>query len=398
MDSDSVDIRANAIVQSVQGLESPQETFAELVPLRLRRHGDIVSLFNRDDIVKINRHPSVLGQGGSGGTLGAERPTIPNETDGAEHKMWRHLLDPMFSTRRIQRFEGAIRRLAGELIDTFIDDGEVELCSRFCTPLPAEIFVDMLGAPREDLQFFIDFNEGIIRPAGTTLEEIMENVGKAGARMVEYVHALVAERRKNPTPRDDMIGEFLAARIDGEPLSDLDLHTIIYTMLLAGLDTVGSTFTLVFAWLARHPDERQKLIDDASLLPGALEDIMRYQTPVPTVQRYATEDIDLGGGEVIKAGDQIQTMLASANLDPDAFPEPMSVDFQRGNRDHLVFASGTHRCLGAALARLELRVAVEEFHRRIPNYWVKPGDDIQYNNITIRRAYHLPLAFERAGG
>ena len=109
----------------------------------------------------------------------------------------------------------------------------------------------------------------------------MENVGKAGARMVEYVHALVAERRKNPTPRDDMISEFLAARIDGEPLSDLDLHTIIYTMLLAGLDTVGSTFTLVFAWLARHPDERQKLIDDPSLLPGALEDIMRYQTPVP---------------------------------------------------------------------------------------------------------------------
>jgi len=398
MDSDSVDIRANAIVQSVQGMACPQERYAELLPLRLRRQGNIVSLFTHDDITKINRHPGVLGQGGAGGTLGAERPTIPNETDGAEHKMWRELLNPMFTARRIQRFEPAIRQLAGELIDSFVDEGEVELCQRFCTPLPAEIFVNMLGAPRADLQFFIDFNEGIIRPAGNSLDEIMDNVRKIGAKMVEYVYDLMAERRKDTTPRDDLISELFAARINGEPLSDLDLNTIIYQMLLAGLDTVGSTMTLVFAWLARHPEERQHLVQNPALIPGAIEDITRVESPVPTVQRYATEDIDLGGGEMIQAGDQIQTMLASGNLDPDSFPDPLRVDFGRNKRDHLVFASGTHVCLGAALARLELRTAVDELHRRIPSYRVKPGDEILYNNITIRRAYHLPLAFERAGG
>ena len=393
MEDDSVDIRANAIVQSVQGMECPQGRYAELVPLRLRRQGNLVSVFNRDDIVKINRHPGMLGQGGSGGTLGADRTMIPNETDGAEHKMWRQLLDPMFSIQRLQRFEPAIRGFANDLIDSFIDDGEVELCSRFCTLLPAETFVTLLGAPRQDLQFFIDFNEGIIRPPGETLDEIMANVRKAGSEMVAYVYRLMAERRKDPTPHDDMINEFFAAEVDGAPLSDLDLNTIIYSMLLAGLDTVGSTFTLVFAWLARHPEARQRLVDNPALMPQALEDIMRYETPVPTVQRYATEDIDLGDGAVIKAGDQIQAMLASAHMDPTAYPEPMEVDLARPGRDHLVFASGTHRCLGAALARLELKVAVEEFHRRIPSYAVKPGDEIRYNNITIRRAYHLPLIF-----
>ena len=221
----------------------------------------------------------------------------------------------------------------------------------------------------------------------------MANVRKTGSEMVAYVYRLMAERRKDPTPHDDMINEFFAAEVNGAPLSDLDLNTIIYSMLLAGLDTVGSTFTLVFAWLARNPEARQRLVDNPSLIPQALEDIMRYETPVPTVQRYATEDIDLGDGEVIKAGDQIQAMLASAHMDPTAYPEPMEVDLERPGRDHLVFASGTHRCLGAALARLELKVAVEEFHRRIPSYAVKPGDEIRYNNITIRRAYHLPLVF-----
>ena len=164
--------------------------------------------------------------------------------------------------------------------------------------------------------------------------------------------------------------------------------------MFAGLDTVTSSMSCTFAWLAQHPAERQRLVEDKSLIPAAVEEIMRYESPVPSGMRYADrEDIDLGDGLIIHKGEAMHPIWAAANVDPDAFEDPLTVDFGR-RPNHIVFASGLHRCLGSHLARLEMRLAVEELLARIPDYTVPPGEELVYNNISVRNVTYLPIAFK----
>ena len=149
-------------------------------------------------------------------------------------------------------------------------------------------------------------------------------------------------------------------------------------------------------WLARHPAERDRLVADPSLLPSAIEELMRVHTPVLAGSRHATADFEIGGVEV-KAGDQLTVVWAAADMDPDVFPEPTPVDFERPNNRHIAFASGFHRCLGSHLARLELRVAMETLHRRIPDYRLDPNRPPGYQNAApVRCVDPLPLVFTPA--
>lgn len=390
------DFRNSSITNAVQGQECPQLRYAEhAAGTRVSYVDGVTNLFRWEDITRINRHPAVLGQGGSGVTLGSERPLIPNDIDGPIHARWRSLLDPMFAPRVVAKWEAAFRALAGELIDRFIDDGQAELNSVYCTPLPSRMFLNILGARAEDLPFFLEFKEGVLRPAGDTAEEVIADSNKAGAKLNEFFRAMLAERRAEAAPRDDYIGALMSAEIDGRPLTGEEITDILYVMMLAGLDTVTATLTLIFAWLARHPEVRQRLVDDPSLIPGAVEELMRLETPVPANNRHATSDIDLGDGLVIRKGEAMHCLLAAANLDAVAFPDPLTVDIDRPRHRHITFASGTHRCLGSHLARLELRVAIEELHKRIPEYHITEGDPPHYHNVVIRMATRLPLTFTR---
>jgi cytochrome P450 len=146
-------------------------------------------------------------------------------------------------------------------------------------------------------------------------------------------------------------------------------------------------------WLARHPDERDRLVADPSLLPGAIEEMMRVQTPVVAGSRHATAPFELGGVEV-EAGDELRVVWAAANMDPDVFRDPATVDFGRPDNRHIAFASGFHRCLGSHLARMEIRVALGELHRRIPDYRLDPDRAPGYlNNAAVRCVSPLPLVF-----
>ncbi|MET7924360.1 cytochrome P450 [Streptomyces sp. NPDC005349] len=390
------DVRLSSLMAEVRDMSSPQQLYRDKTRVRAERIDGAVHLYRHQDITAVNRHPAVLGNGGAGGTFATGTPLIPLEIDGADHAKWRRLLDPMFSPKQVKRLEGAVRTRARELIDGFAGQGQVELYSRFCVPLPCLTFLNLIGAPVEDLDFFLAFKDGVIHPEGDTAEEIDANMASAGAKLYGYFADLLAERRRSEA-RDDVIGALLVAEVDGRRATDDELLNILFLLMFAGLDTVTASLSCMFAWLATHPAEREKIVKEPALIPSVVEELLRHESPVPSGQRYATESIDLGDGLVIEAGEAIHAVWAAANVDSDAFPDPLKVDFERQRHTHIAFASGTHRCLGSHLARLELRLALEEFHRRIPDYEVTPDDGIRYANIAVRAAQYLPLTLPSKG-
>ncbi len=193
-------------------------------------------------------------------------------------------------------------------------------------------------------------------------------------------------------PGDDLIGGFITAEVDGQTLTREDVIDITFLLVLAGLDTVAASLSCIVDWLARHPDQRQRLLDDPAVLPAAIEELMRFETPVVAGGRYATADFELAG-EQIRAGDEITVCWAAANLDDDGFGHPLEVDFDRVAKRHIAFASGFHRCLGSHLARMELTVILTALHERIPDYALDPDREPGYNNTAIRTVDPLPLVF-----
>ncbi|MET0703041.1 MAG: cytochrome P450 [Mycobacterium sp.] len=388
------DPRLSAFTQSVADMANPQKIYHDKAAnVRAERIDGVVHLYRQADIVAINRHPAVLGTGGRGGSFGHDGKLIPLEIDGSDHKKWRRLLDPMFSPKQVVRLEDSVRGLARELIDKFAEEGKADLAEDFSVPLPCLTFLRLLGAPVEDLDFFLEFKDGVIHPKGDTMEEQGEHMAAAGAKLMGYFNDFLAKRRAAPEKGDDVIGALLTAEVDGEPLNEFDLLNILFLFMFAGLDTVTSSMSCTFAWLAQHPDELKRLVDDPSLIPAAVEEIMRYESPVPSGMRYADDEIDLGDGLVIHKGEAMHPIWAAGNVDPNAYPDPLTVDFSR-RPNHIVFASGTHRCLGSHLARLEMRLAVEEMLKRIPTFSIAPDEKLIYDNVAVRNVVYLPIVFE----
>ena len=205
-----------------------------------------------------------------------------------------------------------MRGLANDLIDGFAGDGRVELYNTFCEPLPSMVFLTLLGLPLDDLDFLIWFKNGIIRPTDD------DHRVTANTKMIEYLYAELDRREARGEPGDDLIGGFITAEVDGEILTREDVIDITFLLVLAGLDTVAASLSCIVDWLARHPDQRQRLLDDPTILPAAIEELMRFETPVVAGGRYATADFVLGD-EQINAGDEITVCWAAANLDADGF-------------------------------------------------------------------------------
>jgi cytochrome P450 len=348
----------------------------------LTRHEDIVAVTKRRDVHSMDPDTAAV----VALSLGAGRPLIPLMLDGEQHTKYRKLLDPLFAPKQVARLEPVIRKLAESLIDEFVADGAVDLFAAFCEPLPSQIFLSQLGLPLDDVPFLLWVKNGIIRPSDD------EHRTSAGPKLVEYLDAELDRREASATQQDDLIGGFLSAFVDGTGLTHEDVIDITFLLVLAGLDTVTASLSLMVDWLARNPAERDRLVADPSLLPAAIEELMRVHTPVVAGSRHATADFEIAGAQV-KAGDDIRVVWAAADMDPALFPEPTQVDFARPNNRHIAFASGFHRCLGSHLARLELRVALETLHRRIPDYRPDPDGTPGYLNGGIRCVDPLPLVF-----
>ncbi len=353
---------------------------------------DMMLITRHDDVMWALRNPEVFSSNMDAIDIGNVRPLIPLQVDPPEHVKFRRLLDPLFAPREVEKLERAVRSLVSDLIDEFVDAGECEFNAAVAIPLPCTVFLRLMGLPLDDLDLFLRFKDGIIRPDAKDMDERRTMARATGQEIYTYFEQVIAARRERP--EDDLLSGFLSAEVDGVVLTTEDILDISYLFLLAGLDTVTASLGCAVAYLAAHPDRQQALRDDPSLIPAAVEELLRWETPVPGVPRVTTRDVEMAG-TTIPAGQAVTCLLATANTDADEFPEPETVDFDRAANRHVAFGGGVHRCLGSHLARLEMRVALEELHRRVPVYSVADGETPVYS-MGIRAVEYLPLEWTTA--
>ncbi len=377
----------------------PQRLFAEAIDQNPRpiRWEQGVAFFRYADILEATRNPAIISNDPVTGIptgMGSEEPLIPLNLDGEEHRKFRRLLDPLFAPRAVAALEPRIAELANDLIDSFIEEGRVEFHDQFAVPLPGTIFLSLFGLPLEDLDFLEECKDGCIKTGASDVAEMNRLGVLAGNRLREYLQAELDRREKMSEQPDDLLTTLMTFEVDGHRLTRSQVLNVAHLFVIAGLDTVSASLTCIVGWLARHLAEQQQLIADPSGLPAAIEELMRFENPVLTGgPRYATRDTEIAGVPIRK-GDKIDVCWTTANLDPEHFPEPLTVDFHRAGNRHIAFASGIHRCLGSHLARLELRTAIDAFHRRVSSYAIAPGEEPVYSHEGVRAATYLPLVFE----
>ncbi len=335
------------------------------------------------------KHPEIFSSGMEAVAIGNKVPLIPLQIDPPQHVKYRKLLDPLFSRKKARELEPEIRDLANRFIDEFVDKGECEFNQAFAIPFPCTVFLKLMGLPLDELALFLELKDGIIRPEATDPEERKKMINETGERIHAYFEQAIDERTKKPG--DDLFSYFLQAEIEGERLTRDEIHGICYLFLLGGLDTVTASLGCGISYLAQHPDQRRKLIEDPSIMETAVEELLRWETPVGGVARVIVQDTVLGGVELHK-GDTCAISLGSANTDEHGFPHADEVDFGRRVNPHFAFGGGQHKCLGSHLARTELRVAFAEIHKRMPEYSIKPGETPRYSP-AIREVQYLPLVW-----
>ena len=348
-----------------------------------------------EDVVWALRHPEIFSSEiDMRVMLGNERPMIPQQIDPPAQVRYRKVLDLQFSRQRMQALEPELRRHANELIDGFIDQGACEFDAAFAVPLPCRAFLSLMGLPQEDLALFLELKDGIIRPPVPPMDLIAagEFRIKTGKRIYAYFEDVIAARRASP--KDDIITYLTQVEIDGQKLSQHEILDICYLFLLGGLDTVTSTLGCSFAFLSTNPTHRQRVAAGGdNVISNAIEELLRWETPVAIVPRLLRQDVTIGD-VLLHAGDMVNLLIGAANVDHDEFPEAMKVDFDRERNRHIAFGAGPHRCLGSHLARMELRAALEEWHRRIPEYELKAGETPRVS-YGIREVLYLPLVWQR---
>src|ERR1700757_4662009 len=379
------------IDQASMGLAEPQPMYKALRESSpVFRSPSSVVLSRLADIEMVLKNTELFSSNMDAVDLGNVRPLIPLQIDPPEHAKYRRILDPLFTPREMARREPRVPELVNEMIDRFADRGECDFHAEFAVPLPCTVFLQLLGLPLKDLDQFLEWKDGVIRPEGDSgLDRRHETSAGMAQQIYDYFDRAIDDHIASP--RDDVLSAMIAAEGGGQALSREELLGIWLLFLLPGLDTVTDSLDCFFVYLARHPDHRHQLVEQPDVLPSAIEEMLRWETPVPGVVRVATEDVEVGGCPISK-GERISPLLGAANTDPAEFPDPELVDFRRNPNRHRAFGGGPHRCLGSHLARMELRVALREFHRRIPDYEIKPGTELTYT-ASLRSVESLPLAF-----
>ena len=363
------------LLAGIHGQPSPQPEYARLAERAAVDDlgGGVCLVWRLDDIRYLTRHPAVE-QGFK--FLGSDRPAIPLGLDGERHLDYRRLLNPVFTPTRVAVLADKVRAQADELIDAFISKGHVDAFSEWCEPLPSTIFLSIMGLPMADRDDFLKFKNIALsnHALDASQEERVAFANEAVQWIQDYLNRDLDAREREAQPRDDMIGWLVNSEVDGQRLSRSDLLDVLGVLMLAGLDTVTSSLGCFLHFFACHPMHRAQIVADPDLIPSAVEELMRFESPVAASYRLVREAITLPSGAVLPADTLACVSWAAANLDATAFPDPLTVDLARKHNPHVGFASGPHRCLGSHLARLELQIALRAWHDRIPEYSLAPGE------------------------
>jgi cytochrome P450 len=311
---------------------------------------------------------------------------VPIELDPPEHTPYRQLLSKPLSADNVAKLEDDIRALCVGLVEEQAGKGSCDYLRDFALRFPTRMFLTLMGLPVERTDEYVACAHTMLH----TLRDDDPDGARRGAALMTIVSDIgegIAVKRSQPA--DDLLSKLVAAKIDGEPIAEDKLLAMGYLLYLAGLDTVANALTYSMRHLAGAPELRHSLTADPSRWPLAIEEFLRYFT-LPTPARVVTRDVEFAGCPM-KAGDRIVLPLAAADRDPAQFRDANTVVADRNPNRHIAFSAGPHRCVGAHLARLEMRIAMEEWHARIPDYEVAPGAEIKENVGAVAGLSCLPL-------
>ncbi len=308
---------------------------------------------------------------------------IPQELNPPIHRKFRNILDPFLSPKAVLQLEKDIRGLANQLIDKVIDRGECEFAADFARPLPVTVFLRFMGLPLEMTDTFVRWVVSLISFAER------EKAVQIMAEIEEYLLTVIEEKRLNPD--EAAISKIVHGRIDGEPLGERDIYGFVFFLFIAGIDTVYAALNNTWVWLARNPDRRREMIADPGNIDNQAEELLRI-FGVTFSGRVVTQDFEMDG-VMLKAGDRFMSLLPSCNYDPDVWENPREVRFDRPRKPILTFTGGIHACMGGHLARLEYKIAMQEWLRRIPNFSIKPGAQITYRPSGVIGPDEVPLVW-----
>ena len=312
--------------------------------------------------------------------------------DGDDHRRLRRLVTKAFTPRMVEQLRPRIQDIANELIDRVAERGRMELVDDFAFPLPITVIAELLGIPVQDQERFREWSNSFVLPPMTPA--LQEQLARHTDEFVAYLDDFFASRRAEPT--DDLITALVQAEDAGDHLSENELYSMVVLLIVAGHETTVSLITNAVLALLTNPSQLAELRADRSLLPSAVEELLRYDSPVErTIPRWAAVDVELGG-QSIRRGEPVIAVVGSANRDGSRFADPDTLDLRREGGKHVGFGRGPHFCLGAALARLETEIALATLLERLPNLRLAIGeDDLYWRPIPIFRSLaSLPVAWD----
>lgn len=310
--------------------------------------------------------------------------------DPPDHTRLRSLVHKAFTPRMIAQLRAQIQSLTDDLLDAVEGRNEIDLIAALAYPLPVNVICAMLGVPPEDHARFHLWSDAIARSLDLTdVTAVYDRASEAAAELTLYLGDLLAERRARP--RGDLFSALAAVEEAGDRLTREELFATCALLLIAGHETTVNLIGNGTLALLRHPDQWAALGENPALVPSAVEELLRYDSPVQMTARIALEEIRLGD-VTFRAGQQVAFLLGSANHDPEQFANPQTLDLARGENRHLAFGGGIHYCLGAPLARLEGEIAFGTLARRLPNLALA-SDGVTYrDNFVLRGLESLPLS------
>ena len=353
----------------------------------LTRYDDVVSVlkdprFGREEFAQILAN--VYGEGARSMLF----------RDPPDHTRLRGLVSQAFTPRMIERMRSHIQEIVDRLLDRVQNANRMDVIADLAYPLPVTVICEMLGVPTDAhsgiRQWSADLARSVDAIGMPTDEEVVTRGRAAQQAMLDYFRDLISERRQ--TPRDDLLSLLIAAEEQGDRLSEGELLITCILLFVAGHETTVNLIGNGLLGLLNHPDELAKLRGDLRLLPGAVEELLRYDSPVQRTGRITNTDVELDGRKIAK-GSLVVTAIGAANRDPAHFPDPERLDITRRDNRHIAFGFGIHFCLGAPLARLEGQIAIGTLLRRMPGLGLATSTPEWRESSTLRGLKNLPVTF-----
>ncbi len=317
--------------------------------------------------------------------LGEDWDLIPLEKDPPDHAQYRMIVNPLFSPKRINELSDAIRDNAVSLIEELKKEDSFDFVPRFAQQFPISVVMSVIGLDLKHLPTWVEWGQGLLH--GKTLEARAHAAAEIKAFLLEEI----ASRRN--TPRDDVMSKVVNAEVNGRRLTEIEALGMMYLIFVGGLDTVASTLGFMFRHLSTHPDLQDRLRAEPEKLSDTLEEIMRAHGIVNS-PRYITEDTEFHG-VLMKKGDKITLAQSVACRDPKFYDRPNEIDIDRADMNHMIFATGPHRCMGSHLARREMLIALEEWMSRAPKFLPDPDQKATAQTGGVWGMYSLPLIWDR---